>query len=94
MNKAELIDKVAAATGQSKGATREVLEQLLEAVGQSLSSGNNIELRGFGSFKVKKRQPITARNPRTGEEVMIPARFVPTFKPSRKLQVLVDGKEK
>ena len=85
MNKAELVNKVAQSTNQSKSVTREVLENLLEAVGDTLASGNNIEIRGFGSFKVKKRKAQVARNPRTGEQVNIPSRFVPAFKPSRNL---------
>jgi DNA-binding protein HU-beta len=85
MNKAELVSKVAESTNQSKALTRDVLEKFLEAVGDTLSAGNNIEIRGFGSFKVKKRKAQVARNPRTGERVNIPSRFVPAFKPSRNL---------
>ena len=85
MNKAELVSKVAESTNQSKALTRDVLEKFLEAVGDTLSAGNNIEIRGFGSFKVKKRKAQVARNPRTGEQVNIPSRFVPAFKPSRNL---------
>jgi DNA-binding protein HU-beta len=85
MNKAELVSKVAESTNQSKTLTRDVLDKFLEAVGDTLSAGNNIEIRGFGSFKVKKRKAQVARNPRTGERVNIPSRFVPAFKPSRNL---------
>ena len=85
MNKAELVSKVAEATSQSKTVTREVLEVFLDAVGETLASGNKIEIRGFGSFKVKRRKQQVARNPRTGEKVTVPSRFVPSFKPSRQL---------
>jgi len=85
MNKAELVSKVAKSTNQSKALTREVLDKFLEAVGDTLSAGNNIEIRGFGSFKVKKRKARVARNPRTGEQINIPSRFAPAFKPSRNL---------
>jgi len=85
MNKADLVSKVAESTKQSKVVTRKILDNFLEAVGDTLATGNNIEIRGFGSFKVKKRKAQVARNPRTGERVNIPSRFVPAFKPSRNL---------
>ncbi len=85
MNKADLVSKVAESTNQSKVVTRKILDNFLEAVGDTLAAGNNIEIRGFGSFKVKKRKAQVARNPRTGEPVNIPSRFVPAFKPSRNL---------
>lgn len=85
MNKADLVSKVAQSTNQSKVVTRKILDNFLEAVGDTLATGNNIEIRGFGSFKVKKRKAQVARNPRTGEPVNIPSRFVPAFKPSRNL---------
>ncbi|HUU30108.1 MAG TPA: HU family DNA-binding protein [archaeon] len=85
MNKAELVNRVAETTRLPKGVTKNILEKFLEAVGETLSAGNNIEIRGFGSFKVKKRKKQIARNPRTGEKVIVPSRFVPTFKPSRQL---------
>lgn len=85
MNKADLVSKVAESTNQSKVVTRKILDNFLESVGDTLAAGNNIEIRGFGSFKVKKRKAQVARNPRTGEQVNIPSRFVPAFKPSRNL---------
>ena len=90
MNKLELIEKVAQQTGQSKSATREVLDGLLETMEGALICGNTIEIRGFGSFKVKRRESQGARNPRTGERVEVPRRFVPTFKPSKTLAAKVD----
>jgi DNA-binding protein HU-beta len=93
MNKAELIEKVAAKTRQSKGLTKKVLEKFIESVGETLAAGNNIEIRGFGSFKVKKRKELKARNPRTGEKVIVPSRFVPAFKPSRRLVDKVSRKK-
>jgi DNA-binding protein HU-beta len=85
MNKEELVARVAESTSQSKQVTKQVLEKFLEVVSENLADGNNIELRGFGSFKVKARKERVARNPRTGEKVTIPRRLVPTFKPSRQL---------
>ncbi|MEA2062062.1 MAG: HU family DNA-binding protein [Gemmatimonadota bacterium] len=94
MNKAQLVEQVAAATGQNKQVTRKVVEGLIEEIAHSLATGNNIEIRGFGSFKVKKRMGRTARNPRTGEPVQVPSRFVPAFKPSRTLSTAVADKGK
>jgi len=92
MNKAQLIEKVAGSTKQSKLVTKQVLDGFLDAIGDSLCVGNKIEIRGFGSFKVKQRKERVARNPRTGEVVIIPSRAVPTFKPSRKLGAKIGGK--
>ena len=92
MNKAQLVDKVAASTNQSKLVTKNILEGFFDAIGDSLSAGKKIEIRGFGSFKIKERKARVARNPRTGEEVKIPSRIVPTFKPSRTFGAKVSGK--
>ncbi len=92
MNKEELVERLAASTKQSKQATREVLDSLFEVVGDSLAEGHNIELRGFGSFKVKDRRERTARNPKTGETVKVPRRLVPVFKPSGVLNNKLSGK--
>ncbi len=89
MNKAQLVEQVASSTNQSKLITRQVLDGFLKAIGDSLAAGNKIEIRGFGSFKVKRRKERVARNPRTGQEVRIPSRFVPTFKPSRSLSAML-----
>ncbi len=85
MNKLELIESIARKTGQSKSAAREVLDGLLETVEHALVCGHSIEIRGFGAFKVKRRQSQAARNPRTGEKVQVPCRFIPVFKPSKNL---------
>jgi nucleoid DNA-binding protein len=90
MNKLELIEQVAARTGQSKSVARDVLDGLLDTFEQALVCGNTIEIRGFGSFKVKRRESQNARNPRTGEKVEIPSRFVPVFKPSKTLSEKLD----
>jgi nucleoid DNA-binding protein len=92
MNKTQLVEKVAESTSQSKLVTKNILEGFFDAIGDSLSAGSKIEIRGFGSFKVKERKARVARNPRTGEEVQIPSRTVPTFKPSRSFGVKVSGK--
>ena len=65
--------------------------RLLEAIAQSLRAGRNIELRGFGRFKVRARQARTARNPRTGEVVEVPGGLKPVFEASRELRELLNA---
>lgn len=88
MTKADLVQQVADAIGP--GITRKdcalVVDGFLNAIKQAVSSGQNIEIRGFGTFKVRRRKERMARNPRTGEPVRVPARAVPVFKPSRLLR--------
>ena len=62
------------------------MDGFLNAIKQAVASGDNIEIRGFGTFKVRRRKARMARNPRTGEPVRVPARAVPVFKPSRLLR--------
>lgn len=92
MTKADLVDRVSEAIGP--GITKKdcalVVDGFLEAVRQALGDGANIELRGFGTFKVRKRKARMARNPRTGEPVEVPERLVPVFKPSKHLKAMVD----
>ncbi|MFC1552366.1 HU family DNA-binding protein [Candidatus Latescibacterota bacterium] len=86
MTKADIIARVAAQTGLSKVDVREVVEGFLDSVKHALKSEDPLEIRGFGTFNVVERAPRTARNPRTGEEVKIPARKLPVFKPSREIK--------
>jgi len=88
MTKADLVEQVADAIGP--GITKKdcalVVDGLLNAVKAALSDGDNIEIRGFGTFKVRERKARVARNPRTGERVEVPSRVVPVFKPSKDLR--------
>jgi nucleoid DNA-binding protein len=89
MTKAELVEEVAGKTGLTRTDVAVVVDNFLEAVKKSLESGSNIEIRGFGTFKVKLRKARKARNPRTGEEVPVPDRKVPVFKPSNEFKSLI-----
>lgn len=88
MTKADLVEEVAEAIGP--GVTKKdcalVVDGFLNAVKQALADGENIEIRGFGTFKVRKRKSRMARNPRTGDTVHVPSRHVPVFKPSKNLR--------
>lgn len=87
MTKADLVEQVAEAIGP--GVTKKdcalVVDGFLNAVKRALVQGEHIEIRGFGTFKVRERKSRMARNPRTGEGVRVPARAVPVFKPSKQL---------
>ena len=92
MTKADLVGQVADAVGPS--VTRRecglMVDAFLDALKEALARGDGIELRRFGTFKVRHRKARTGRNPRTGETVEVPARDVPVFKPSRHLRSRVE----
>src|SRR5690606_25884096 len=96
MTKADLVEQVANAIGP--GITKKdcslVVDGLLNAIKEALANHQNIEIRGFGTFKVRKRKSRVARNPRTGERVEVPARAVPIFKPSTELRGQVSRRRK
>jgi len=89
MTKADLVERVADKTGLTRTDVMVVVENFLEQIKKSLEEGQNIEIRGFGTFKVKARKARKARNPRTGEEVPVPDRKVPVFKPSNEFKALI-----
>ena len=80
MNKAELIAAVAEKTGLSKKDTEAVVSASLEVITESLAQGEKVQLVGFGSFETKARAARIGRNPRTKEEIKIPASKLPVFK--------------
>jgi nucleoid DNA-binding protein len=86
MTKAELIDHVAATVQLPKSQTDAVLTQCLQAIMDAVQAGEAVDLRGFGRFHLRHRQPRTGRNPRTGEPVQIPAKAVPTFAAGKAFQ--------
>lgn len=89
VTKADLVERVAEMTGFTKTETAVICEGLLQAIKDVMAEGNNIEIRRFGTFKLKTRKPRVARNPRTGEPVPIEKRNVPVFKPSKAFKELV-----
>ena len=90
MTKADIVEKVAAGTGLTKLETEAIIEGFLNTVIQSLRDGNGIEIRGFGSYRVKKKNARFARNPRTGEKVYVDEHYVPVFKFSKDFKSIVD----
>ncbi|MFC1553752.1 HU family DNA-binding protein [candidate division KSB1 bacterium] len=94
MTKADVVNIIANATGLTKVETEAVVNGFIATIRDALKEGKGIEIRGFGTFKVREKRPRVARNPRTGEKVNIPKKFVPVFKPSKELKNVVDGEHK
>jgi nucleoid DNA-binding protein len=90
MTKADIVDAIAQRTGMSKTETQAVVKSFIDAIMDAMVQNKRIEIRGFGTFKTVKRASRTGRNPRTGDVVDIPARYLPVFKPSRELRVRVE----
>jgi DNA-binding protein HU-beta len=86
MNKAELIDHVAASADLSKAAAGAAVEAVISGVSGALSKGDSVSLVGFGTFSVSDRAARTARNPRTGEPINVPASKAPKFKAGKALK--------
>lgn len=90
MTKSEIIDKVAEGTGLTKLETEAVINGFLKTVVDALSEGESVELRGFGTFRVKERAPRIGRNPKTGKIVEIDTQYVPHVKLSREVRRVID----
>ena len=90
MRKPELIDELAKATGLTKQESAGIVETVFECITAALVKGNKVELRGFGSFKVRQHRSRTARNPKVGTAVYVPAKKVPRFKTSKRLRNLLN----
>jgi integration host factor subunit beta len=90
MTKAELVEKVAEEINLTKKQTEVIVNILFNSITEALSQGDKVELRGFGSFRIRKRNPREGRNPKTGDTVHIPAKQVPFFKAGKELREMVD----
>ena len=91
MTKADLIENVARAVQMSRKDSEIIVETIFESVVKSLRAGDKVEIRGFGSFRTRQRQPRIGRNPKTGARVEVPAKTIPYFKPSKDLKDLVNS---
>ncbi len=90
MTKAQLVDRIATATGLTKVETEAVVDGFMLTVIEAVSDGELVELRGFGTFRPRERAPRTARNPQTDEPVAVPRRYVPVFKPAAEFRRTVN----
>jgi len=83
MTKADIVNEISKTTGIEKQAVQQTVESFMDTVKASLVKGNNVYLRGFGSFIVKKRAEKTARNISKNTTLIIPEHFIPSFKPAK-----------
>jgi DNA-binding protein HU-beta len=83
MTKADIVSEIAKSTGIEKGTVLICVESLMNAIKTSLSNGDNVYLRGFGSFVVKTRAQKTARNISKNTTIIIPEHKIPAFKPAK-----------
>lgn len=90
MTKAELIEEVSRVVEMTRKDSEVIVEAILDSVVKALRGGDKIEIRGFGSFRTRQRQPRVGRNPKTGARVDVPAKRIPYFKPSKELKDLVN----
>ena len=91
MTKAELVHNVMATIQLPKHQTDKVIQLVLQSIMDALEAGDKVELRGFGSFRLRHRAPRTGRNPKTGAMVQIPAKRIPWFTAGKALKSLVDA---
>ena len=96
MTKKEIVRKISEEKGLTQLAVKEIVQMTFDAIVDTLINDpkHRIELRNFGVFEVKKRAARTARNPRTGERVEVPAKYVVTFKPGKEMEAQVLELEK
>lgn len=86
MTKAELVDELARAAELTRKHSEVVVDAVFGSILDALQRGQKIELRGFGSFRLRRRVGRTGRNPRTGADVLVPERSFPHFKPGKELR--------
>ena len=91
MTKADIVNEIAKSTGIEKAAVLETIEKFMETVKDSLANGENVYLRGFGSFILKKRAQKTARNISKNTTIIIPEHNIPAFKPAKSFMQEVAG---
>jgi DNA-binding protein HU-beta len=92
MTKPQLIESIAAATGQQKAEIEKTLEAVLDRISSALATGDRVELRGLGVFEAKETRARTGRNPSTGASIEIPAGRRATFRPGKELKERLSAK--
>lgn len=93
MTKADLIEEITKLGDLTRRDGEVIVETIFDSVREALQAGDKIEIRGFGSFRIRQRKPRTGRNPKTGVKVQVPAKRVPYFKPSKELRDLVNPRQ-
>lgn len=92
MTKADIVSEIAKSTGVDKTTVANVIEGFIESIKGSMASGDNVYLRGFGSFIIKERAEKTARNISKNTTIIIPAHKIPAFKPAKEFNLTVKNK--
>ena len=92
MTKAALVEEVARVAELTKKHSEIIVDAVFESIVSALQRGEKIELRGFGSFRLRRREPRKGRNPKTGDRVDVPSKRVPYFKPGKELKELINNK--
>jgi integration host factor subunit beta len=90
MTKAELVEEVSRVSDLTKKHSELIVETVFRSIVTALQRGEKIELRGFGSFRLRQREPRKGRNPKTGDKVDVPPKKVPYFKPGKELKELIN----
>ena len=91
MTKADLVDEVVRASRLSKKQAETIVNTVFESIVGALQGDDKIELRGFGSFRVRRRRSRQGRNPKTGDRVHVPEKRIPYFKPGKELKDLINA---
>jgi len=91
MTKADIVRTLAEEVGLTRREAAQTLAIVLDGVIEAIGEGEKVELRGFGSFRTRKRQARQGRNPRTGARVSVPSKVVPYFKPGKQLREVLGG---
>ena len=90
MTKAELVEEVSKVSDLTKKHSEVIVDTVFKSIIDALHRGEKIELRGFGSFRLRRREPRKGRNPKTGDKVDVPPKKVPYFKPGKELKELIN----
>ena len=90
VTKAALVEEVSRAADLTKRHSEVIVDTVFRSIVTALHRGEKIELRGFGSFRLRQREPRRGRNPKTGDRVDVPPKRVPYFKPGKELRELIN----
>ncbi len=93
MNRSDLINALKEEANLSRKDSEKIVDTFFQTITETLASGERVEIRGFGSFTVKKYKPYTGRNPKTGVQIRVPSKKLPFFKVGKELKEMVDLEE-
>lgn len=91
ITKADFVDQVYERIGFSKREAADFVEQVFDLMKAGMLSGDSVKISGFGTFVVRKKKPRKGRNPKTGDPMILPGRYVATFRPSHILRAAING---